>query len=196
MTVERVKNILIVGVGGQGVILASDILTDVALACGFDAKKSEIHGMSQRGGVVSSNVRYGSKVYSPMIAQGEVDLLISSEAAEAVRWFDHLAPNGRLISSTQKLVPPMVSAGTAQYPDNYQEMIKAKLPSAIFVDAVELANQLGNPRLVNTILLGIASRILDDLKPEVFLEVLAERVPPKFKDLNLEAFNKGRSISA
>lgn len=86
MTAGQVKNILIVGVGGQGVILASDILTDVALACGYDAKKSEIHGMSQRGGVVSSNVRYGSKVYSPMIAKGEVHLLISSEAAEAVRW--------------------------------------------------------------------------------------------------------------
>ena len=188
---SSIKNIMVVGTGGQGVILASEILVDVALYSGFDAKKSEIHGMSQRGGVVTSHVRYGEKVYSPLMIEGTADILLSFELAEAARWLPCLSENGRVITSTQRIVPPVVSTGLASYPDNAEAIIRERTQGAIIVDALAIASELGNPRLVNTILLGIVSTLLD-LPLDKWEEVVAQRVPPKFKELNMEAFARGR----
>jgi indolepyruvate ferredoxin oxidoreductase beta subunit len=187
-------NVLVVGTGGQGVITASEILADVAMLSGFDTKKSEIHGMSQRGGVVTSHVRYSEKVASPTIMEGEADILLSFEMAETVRWLHFLRSDGRVISSRQKIIPPAVYAGMGNYPEDAQAVIEAHVSDPIFVDALPLAEALGNPRLVNTLLLGIASTMLE-LAVDQWKTVIAERVPPKFKDLNLVAFEKGRELN-
>ena len=190
---NSIKNIMIVGTGGQGVVLASEILVDVALYSGLEAKKSEIHGMSQRGGVVSSHVRYGKKVFSPLMVEGTADILLSFELAEAARWLPSLSDTGRVITNTQKIVPPVVSTGLAAYPENAESIIRDKDENAVIVDAQALATELGNPRLVNTILLGITSTMLD-LSPDLWEEVVAQRVPAKFKELNMKAFALGRSL--
>jgi indolepyruvate ferredoxin oxidoreductase beta subunit len=190
---NSVKNILIVGVGGQGVILASEILSDVAMKSGFDVKKSEVHGMAQRGGVVSSHVRYGKEVRSPLIPQGEAEVLLSFELAEAVRWVGFLSGKGRVIASRQKMVPPIVTTGLAQYPHDAEETLKRASRDPILVDALGIAEELGNARLVNTILLGITSTLLD-LPLRTWKRVVAERVPQAFRDLNLKAFQRGQSL--
>jgi indolepyruvate ferredoxin oxidoreductase beta subunit len=188
-----VTNILVVGVGGQGVIMASDLLADVALASGFTAKKSEIHGMSQRGGVVSSHVRYGREVHSPLIRAGQADLLISFELAEAVRWLGFVSAEGQVIVSAHKVVPPLVSMGLAQYPEPAEDLIKSRRRRAMIVDAPAWALQLGNPRLVNTILLGMASQYLE-LEQEKWQQVIAQRLKPSLVEINLQAFAKGREM--
>jgi indolepyruvate ferredoxin oxidoreductase beta subunit len=195
MTREKKKttNVIVVGTGGQGVVLASEILSDVAMLCGLDAKKSEIHGMSQRGGIVTSHVRYSEHVASPLIMEGEANILLSFELAEAVRWLHFLHPEGRVITSLQRIVPPAVFAGMGTYPDNAAAILKERSKNPILVDALPLAQSLGNPQLVNTILLGIASNLLD-LPINQWKTVIANRVPPKFKELNLIAFDKGREI--
>lgn len=195
MTREKNKtaNVLVVGTGGQGVITASEILSDVAMLSGYDTKKSEIHGMSQRGGVVTSHVRYSQKVASPTIIEGEADILLSFELAETVRWLHYLRPAGRVITSLQRIIPPAVYAGMGNYPENPEAIIRERTKDPVLVDALPLAEALGNPRLVNTILLGIASNMLD-LPLEKWKAVIAKRVPPKFKELNLLAFEKGREI--
>ena len=190
---NKTINVLVVGTGGQGVITASEILSDVAMQSGFDAKKSEIHGMSQRGGVVTSHVRYSEKVASPMIIEGEADIVLSFEIAETVRWIHFLRPEGRVITSCQRLIPPAVYAGMGSYPENPEEVIKERTKDPIIVDALPLAEKLGNPRLVNTILLGIASNMLD-LSVDQWKEVIERRVPPKFKELNIVAFDRGREF--
>ncbi len=193
MEANTIKNIIIVGTGGQGVILASEILSDVAMYTGFDSKKSEIHGMSQRGGVVTSHVRYGKKIYSPLMIEGTADILLSFEIAEAARWLPFLSKTGRVVTSTQRIVPPMVATGFAKYTDNAEDILREKSNNPIIVDAEAIAVELGNARLVNTILLGIISNMLD-LPYDVWKDVVARRVPPKFKDLNMVAFDKGREL--
>ncbi|MFH0728918.1 MAG: indolepyruvate oxidoreductase subunit beta [Pseudomonadota bacterium] len=195
MTREKKKttNVIVVGTGGQGVVLASEILSDVAMLCGLDAKKSEIHGMSQRGGIVTSHVRFSEHVASPLIMEGEANILLSFELAEAVRWLHFLHPEGRVITSLQRIVPPAVFAGMGTYPDNAVDVLKERSKDPILVDALPLAQSLGNPQLVNTILLGIASNLLD-LPIDQWKTVIANRVPPKFKELNLVAFDKGREF--
>lgn len=190
---NKTTNVIVVGTGGQGVILASEILSDVAMLCGLDAKKSEIHGMSQRGGIVTSHVRYGEKVASPLIMEGTADILLSFELAEAVRWIHFLRPEGKAITSLQRLVPPAVFAGMGSYPDNAAEVLKERTKNPILIEALPIAESLGNPQLVNTILLGVASNSLD-LPIDQWKTVIADRVPPKFKDLNLKAFDKGREF--
>lgn len=189
----RLHNILIVGVGGQGVILASEILSDVAMRSGFDVKKSEVHGMAQRGGIVSSHVRYGSYVFSPLIPMGEVDVLLSFEIAEALRWLEFLAPKGRVISSRQRLIPPMVSTGLAHYPAEAETILRRSTQDPVLLDALEMAEELGNARTVNTILLGVTSRLLE-LSLPTWRRVISERVPVGARELNLQAFDKGRSL--
>jgi indolepyruvate ferredoxin oxidoreductase beta subunit len=190
---DGVRNILIVGVGGQGVILASEILSDVAMKSGYDVKKSEVHGMAQRGGIVSSHVRYGPCVHSPLIPQGEAEVLLSFELAEAVRWLGFLSSKGRVICSTERVIPPTVSTGLAEYPEDAVESIRRSSRAPILVDTQAMAKELGNPRLVNTILLGVVSRLLD-LSRKEWRRVVAERVPPAFKELNLKAFQRGQAL--
>ncbi len=186
-------NILIVGCGGQGVILASEILSHVAVSCGLDAKKSEIHGMSQRGGVVTSHVRYGRKIASPTIMEGSADILLSFELAETLRWISYLKPEGKVISSRQQIVPPIVSTGLAAYPENIEQTLKEITDTPIITDALPKAMELGNPKLVNTLLLGMTSKFLD-LPVEQWKMVIENSVPPRFKELNLTAFDTGRSL--
>jgi indolepyruvate ferredoxin oxidoreductase beta subunit len=189
---DRSTNILIVGVGGQGVLLASEVLSLLAMEAGLDVKKSEVHGMSQRGGVVSSHVRIGKKVYSPTIGHGEADVLMSFEIAECLRALPWMKPDGTAITSHTRLVPPITTIGKFSYPDDPIAMLREKTKNLVDIDADAIALELGNSRLVNTILLGILSNLLD--MPEgLWLDVIRKRVPPKFVDLNLEAFKRGRS---
>lgn len=187
---KSITNILIVGVGGQGVLLASEILSEAAMRSGLDVKKSEVHGMSQRGGVVSSHVRIAEKVYSPLIAHGGADFLMAFETAEGLRALDWLKPDGIIISSLTRLVPPITTTGEYTYPDDPAEMIRKKIKNAKILDADKIAMDLGNPRLVNTILLGVLSNSLE-ITEETWIETIKKRVPKKFTDLNLKAFKAG-----
>ncbi len=191
---ETTTNILIVGVGGQGVLLASEILSLLALESGLDVKKSEVHGMSQRGGVVSSHVRIGKKVFSPTINHAEADVLLSFEVAECIRALPWLKPGGTVITSHTQLVPPVTTIGKFSYPDDPIALLKEHAPNAKDVDADTIASELGNPRLVNTILLGVLSHSLE-IPESLWLDVIRKRVPPKFVDLNLKAFESGRALT-
>lgn len=187
------RNFLFVGVGGQGILTASDVTAEVGLAAGLDAKKSEIHGFSQRGGVVESHVRWGKRVGSPMGEKGEIDFLLSFEILEAARFVDSLKPGGTVITSTQRLIPMSVSSGGFSYPadEEIKRTLQSRTDKILYVNALELAQQLGNVRLINTIVLGALSTYLD-LDPGVWLNVIEHRVPPKYIELNRQAFWEGR----
>ena len=190
----KAKNILIVGVGGQGVLLASEILSDVAMKAGFDVKKSEVHGMSQRGGVVSSHVKFAKKVYSPIIPYGDADILISFEQAEALRALDWVKKKGMVATSTTRLVPPITASGKFSYPDDPVAEIKKKTQNVVAIDADKIALKLGNIRLVNTLLLGAISNQLD-FDNEIWQQSFKDRVKAKFVDINLKAFAEGQKLA-
>ena len=188
-------DILIVGVGGQGVLLASEIISQVAMDAGLDVKKSEVHGMSQRGGVVSSHVKMAPKVYSPVIFKGEADVLMSFEQAEALRAVGWLKKNGLAITSRTRLVPAIVTSSKEfTYPDDAVATLQAKVARTIPVDADSIARELGDPRLVNTVLLGVLSNYLPFSK-EQWLGAVRKRVKTKFVEINMTAFEKGRRIT-
>ena len=188
-------DILIVGVGGQGVLLASEIISEVAMTAGLDVKKSEVHGMSQRGGVVSSHVKIAPKVYSPVIYKGQADILMSFEQAEALRAADWLKKDGLAVVSRTRLVPAIVTSSKAYtYPEDPIGDLQKKVPRTISVDADRIAEELGNPRLVNTILLGILSNDLP-FKKEQWVDAIRKRVKPKFVDINITALERGREIT-
>jgi len=188
-------NILIVGVGGQGVLLASEILSEVARSCGLDAKKSEVHGMSQRGGIVTSHVRFGKKVYSPLIPHGEADVVLAFEIAEALRWVDEVKEGGTMIVNHQEIVPPVTITGNFKYPEDARRQVMDAVPHAKVIDAFAIAEKLGNTRLVNTILLGVLSPLLD-LEESKWLEVIERRAPKGTGELNKEAFREGKATGA
>jgi len=187
------KSIMIVGVGGQGTLLASRILGNVAIKQGFDVKVSEVHGMSQRGGSVVTYVRYGDKVNSPVINEGEADIILAFEQLEAYRYLDYLKKDGKLIVNTQKIDPMPVIIGAAKYPENIIEKIENKGISMIALDAANLAIEAGNVKAVNVVLIGVLASKMDIAK-EVWLEVLKETVPPKFYEINVKAFELGYNM--
>ena len=192
--VDGITNILVVGIGGQGIMTAAEMLARTALNQGYDVKKTEVAGMAQRGGVVSSHVRFGPKVYSPQIDPGEADLLIGFEAAEALRWLPHLRATGVAMVNTLRLPPPIVSAGLYDYPaDPIGDLAASGIEVHAF-DAGAIAEELGNPKLVNTIMLGAISDYLpfpaDVLKACIVEGFLAYK--PKLADLNASAFDVGR----
>jgi indolepyruvate ferredoxin oxidoreductase beta subunit len=191
--VPKVTNVLIVGVGGQGVILASEILTEVAMRSGLDAKKSEVHGMAQRGGAVSSHVRFGTKVYSPLIAVGDADVLLAFEALEAVRWAHFTNKSSKILANDVRLIPTtaFLSKGTTYPDDPFAELEKSGY-HADKIPADQIAKDLGNVRLANTILLGALSKHLD-ISEKIWLETIEARVPIKTIELNRKAFQRGRS---
>ncbi|HDL03234.1 MAG TPA: indolepyruvate oxidoreductase subunit beta [candidate division Zixibacteria bacterium] len=191
---DKVTNVLIVGVGGQGVLLASEVLSEVAMQVGLDVKKSEVHGMSQRGGVVSSHIKFGSKVHSPIIPYGQADILISFEKAEALRALHWVRKNGLVATSNTRLVPPGTATGKFAYPEDPVGEIKKKFKNVISLDADKIALELGNPRLVNILLLGVVSTRLEFETP-AWEEAIKSRVKPKFVDLNLKAFARGRELA-
>ena len=190
---DKTTNVLIVGVGGQGVLLASEILCEVAKVTGLDAKKSEVHGMSQRGGIVTSHVRFGRKIHSPLIPTGTADVILAFEIAEALRWVHELADGGALIANSQRIVPTIVSTGTFSYPDHIEEALKKRVPKATVVDAFALAEKLGNSRMVNTILLGVLSRSID-IEESTWLDVIERMAPKGTGEINKKAFLEGRAV--
>jgi len=187
-------NFLLVGVGGQGVLLASDILAEVGLRAGYDAKKSEVHGMAQRGGSVVSHVRWAEKVLSPLIGLGEVDYLLALEKLEALRYIEVLRPGGTVIVNDHRIPPVSVSSGGDEYPDDQRvrRVLSEVTDDVHFVPGVELAGELGNARASNVVMLGALSKSLD-IDLDIWLEVIAERVPEKYVELNHQAFLKGRT---
>jgi indolepyruvate ferredoxin oxidoreductase beta subunit len=188
---------LFAGVGGQGTILASDILTAVGMSRGYDVKKSEVHGMSQRGGAVESHVRWGEKVYSPLIEEGEPDYFLAFEMLEGARWQHYLAEKTIAIINRNRIFPPTVNLGMATYPSEseVEQMLSASGAKVIWVDGAAKAAELGNPALGGVVLLGALSTYLDE-PAEVWENAIAELVPEKFKSLNMEAFQAGRKLIA
>ena len=186
------KNIMIVGVGGQGSLLASKMLGKLLLSQGFDVKVSEVHGMSQRGGSVVTYVRYGEKVYSPIIDKGTADFIISFEKLEAARWVPYLKKGGKIIMSTQEIDPMPVIIGAAQYPKNLVEKMQAAGADVDAIDALDLAMQAGSSKAVNLVLMGRLSKYFDATQ-EAWMAALEACVPPKFLELNKKAFALGRN---
>lgn len=186
-------NIMIVGVGGQGSLLASRIIGSVLLRQGFDVKVSEVHGMSQRGGSVVTYVKYGEKVHSPVIEKGEADYILSFEMLEAARWVPYLKIGGRMIASTQQIDPMPVITGGAAYPDNLAEKMKAAGVDIISLDALSLALQAGNAKAVNVVMMGVLSSLLD-FKAQDWLDAVTELVPAKLQNMNLNAFALGAAV--
>ena len=186
-------NFLLCGVGGQGTILASDVLTQVGVQAGYDAKKAEVHGMAQRGGSVTSHVRWAEKVYSPLIAKGEVDVLVAFEKLEALRHIEFLRPGGTVVVNDHEIIPITVTSGGAEYPDD--EHIRSVLAQVTgdvrWVDGMTIAEELGNVRAANVVLLGALSSLLD-VPESIWLEVIEKRVPARYVELNRSAFRRGR----
>lgn len=187
----KTKNIMIVGVGGQGSLLASKLLGKVLLARGYDVKVSEVHGMSQRGGSVVTYVRFGERVYSPVIDEGEADFIVSFELLEAARWTKFLRPGGRIVTNTQEINPMPVITGAAEYPAaTVQRMADAGF-NVDAIDALSLAEQAGSSRAVNLVLMGRLSRYFDFTDEEWQTAIVAS-VPEKFREMNQTAFALGR----
>ena len=184
------KNILIVGVGGQGTLLASKLMGKYFTEKGYDVKVSEVHGMSQRGGSVVTYVRYGDKVFSSVIEKGEADVILSFEQLEAARWLPYLKKGGVLITGTQKIDPMPVIMGKAKYPDGVIEKLKENEIKVVPVDALGLALKAGSAKSANVVLLGAAVRFLG-IEKESFAEIVKTSVPPKTVEANLKAFEYG-----
>jgi indolepyruvate ferredoxin oxidoreductase beta subunit len=186
------KNIMIVGVGGQGTLLASKLLGEVLLRQNHDVKVSEVHGMSQRGGSVVTYVRFGEKVYSPVIDQGEADVILSFEKLEAARWLSWLKPDGLLITNTQEMEPMPVITGAAVYPEDLVAKLKASGAKVDALDCLALAEEAGSAKAVNIVLLGRLSHYFD-LPEEAWMASLEANVPAKFLEMNKKAFQLGKN---
>lgn len=188
-----ITNILLAGVGGQGILLASEILAEAFMLAGFDVKKSEIHGMSQRGGSVVSHVRFGSEVFSPVVPEGEGDILFGFELLETYRYLSLLKPGARVVANDFRILPPSVLLGQDSYPENLAERIAGRFPDFTLVDGLKLASEAGNARAANTVLLGAVAKHLQ-IADEVWQQAIEKMVPQKALEVNLKAFNLGRSL--
>lgn len=186
------KNIMIVGVGGQGTLLASRILGNVVISKGYDVKVSEVHGMSQRGGSVVTYVKYGDKVYSPVIDKGEADIILAFEMLEAYRAMPFLKDGGKIIVNTQEINPMPVITGAASYPENIADKMSEKV-SLISVDAAKSALEAGNIKAVNVVLIGVLAKT-SEIPYEDWIETIKATVPEKFLDVNLKAFDLGYNM--
>ncbi len=186
------KNIMIVGVGGQGTLLASRILGNVAINEGYDVKVSEVHGMSQRGGSVVTYVKYGDKVYSPIIDQGEADTILAFELLEAYRALPYLKKGGKMIVNAQSIDPMPVITGAAEYPAEIAEKLGSAVDTTV-VDALSAAKEAGNIKAVNVVLIGVMAKTTD-IPYEKWIETIKTTVPPKFLDVNLKAFELGYNL--
>lgn len=190
---NKVTNILLVGVGGQGIILASEIMADVFLEAGFDVKKSEVHGMAQRGGSVSTHVRFGPKVFSPLIREGEADIFLAFEELEALRYLSFLSPNPVILLNQQRLNPPGVSLGNEEYPGDVREVLSRRARELKQIPARDLAVKAGDARAANVVLLGALQPLLP-IPEKIWTENILRRFPPKAGPVNLEAFRLGKTV--
>ena len=185
-------NIMLVGVGGQGTLLASRVLGTVALKMGYDVKVSEVHGMSQRGGSVVTYVKMGEKIYSPLIEKGEADVILAFEELEALRWMEYLKDGGRMIVKELEINPMPVIIGKAKYPENIIGKLKAKLGNVSSINALKIARESGNIKTVNTVLIGLMAASTE-IAREVWLDAMKEVIPQKLLEVNLKAFEAGFS---
>ncbi len=186
------KSILLAGVGGQGILRASDILSMALMASGLDVKKSEVHGMAQRGGCVTSHVRYGDKVYSPIAKKGSVDILLSFEKLETLRYLNYMKAGARIILNQEELYPPSVNLGEADYPKDVVETAKKYFKNVLSINATALALQAGNIRTANTVMIGVVSRYME-VTHKIWGEILNDAFPKKLVAVNMTAFELGRS---
>lgn len=189
---KNVMNIMIVGVGGQGTLLASRILGGVAIKMGYDVKVSEVHGMSQRGGSVVTYVKFGDKVYSPIIDKGEADLILAFEMLEAYRALPFVKKGGKILANRQQMNPMPVITGAMEYPQDIEAKLGEKVNLEV-IDALPLAKEAGTIKAVNVVLIGLLAKSMD-IDKEVWLEVIKEYVPAKFLEMNLKAFELGYNI--
>ena len=187
----KARNIFLAGVGGQGILLAGEILCMVFMEAGLDVKKSEVHGMAQRGGSVTSHVRCGRKVFSPLIPEGQADILMGFEALEALRWLHFLKKDGVLLVNRQKINPTTVTSGRMDYPSRIYDELKKRHARTRIVDGLKLAGKAGDVRTVNSVLVGAISRELD-LPEETWRRAISQRIPEKLVSANLHAFELGR----
>ncbi len=187
-----VTNIMLVGVGGQGILLASEVLSRTAMLMGRDVKKSEVHGMAQRGGSVVSEVRFGERIYSPLIPAGETDILVSFELLESLRYADLLAPDGTAVINRQTIVPVTVSSGQQPWPEDLDDRVARAFPKRHLLDALTMARELGNVRVVSMVMAGALSTLLD-LDEKAWQQAMEELVPPRHREVNHRAFAAGRS---
>jgi indolepyruvate ferredoxin oxidoreductase, beta subunit len=196
-TTQPTTNFLLAGVGGQGILLAADVLSLVGMEIAWDVKKSEVHGMAQRGGSVTSHVRWGARVASPLITPGEVDYFLAFERVEALRYAGMLRPTGTLLVNDYRISPVSVSSGNDSYPAEADEanVYGGAIQPPIYVPAMRLAQELGQARTNNVVMLGALASLLD-VPEEVWLRVIAERVPERFVALNQQAFAVGRAFMA
>jgi indolepyruvate ferredoxin oxidoreductase beta subunit len=190
---DKITNVLIVGVGGQGTLLTSRIIAQVAVQMGYDVKVSEIHGMAQRGGSVVSQVRYGHKVYSPIVTKGDADIILAFEKIEAARWLDYLKPDGMVIINNERVNPLPVMSGKAKYPDNIHEKVAAVIKKTVVADATDIAVKCGNIKAANVVLVGMLSQAIG-LPAEEVEKAIREIVPAKALDVNLAAFREGSQL--
>ena len=186
-------NIALVGVGGQGILLASEVLSRTALLAGQDVKKSEVHGMAQRGGSVVSQIRFGERIFSPLIPEGETNVLVSFEFLESLRYADTLAPGGLALINDQIIRPVTVSSGQQPWPDDLEARLEKAFPNRRVIDALSLARDVGNLRTVNMVMAGALSCHLDLPEP-AWLQAIADVVPARHQEVNVRAFTAGRGL--
>ncbi|MDR0705780.1 MAG: indolepyruvate oxidoreductase subunit beta [Planctomycetaceae bacterium] len=187
-------SVVLVGVGGQGILLASEIVAQAAAAAGFDVKTNEVHGMAQRGGSVIAQIRYGKKVFSPLVPQHTAKVLGSLERIECLRYLDYLAQDGLAVVSNQKIIPVTASTGGTPYPEIDEQILSQYFSKLVYLDAVAIASKLGNAKAANTILLGAMSTRLD-LPETAWMEAIRQSVKKQFIDINIAAFQKGKETA-
>lgn len=188
---KDITSILFCGVGGQGIILTSSIIVNTLLEAGYDVKQGEVHGMAQRGGAVVSHIKFGQKVYSPLIRMGETDYLLGQEKLEALRWVEYCTPSTVVITDTVQINPPAVNRGEMEYPGDIEEFFRSSFEAVYLIPATEIARELGNARAANMVLLGAFSTFLP-VSEAIWKKCLLEHLPKKLHEINLQAFEKGR----
>ena len=187
----RPMNVMLVGVGGQGIILASEVLCHALLGAGWRVKKSEVHGMAQRGGSVRTDVRFGTEVHAPLISVGAADILVAFEELEALRYLHFMRPNGLVLMSTERITPVTVITGPHPYPDDIPGLLARRGARVLVVDAPAVAAQAGNPRTAGIVLIGALSKHIS-VPPRAWRKAITALVPERFLEVNLEAFRRGR----
>ena len=188
-------NILFCGVGGQGILLASEVTAYSLLAAGMEVRKSEVHGMAQRGGSVTAHLRYGKKVYSPLISLGEADIIVAFEMLEAVRYLPYMHADSQVIVNTHKIYPPPVATGKMDYPENVLDELTSRNIKVKELDAFEVARKVGEVRAVNIAMVGAMSTYMA-IDEQVFMDVMNKRIPERFRQANINAFLEGRKLAA
>lgn len=187
-------SVVMVGVGGQGILLATQIAARAALANGHDVKTNEVHGMAQRGGSVVAQIRFGDRVFSPLVPEGSAQVLASLERIEALRFASYLAPDGLAVVSSQAIIPVTVSSGQAEYPADAEDRLRAGFKRLVYLDAIGVAEKLCDARVANVILLGAMSSALD-LPRECWIEAISQCVKPAYREINLRAFDEGAALA-